>query len=55
VRRSLGLSVDHPALNQTQEMTMSDQAEQEWEYLLNCEDEERLLRSKAFRKEGTIA
>ena len=51
VRRSLGRSVDHPALDQTQETTMSDQAEQEWEHLLNCDDEERLQRAKAFRAE----
>ncbi len=55
VRRSLGLSVDHPALDQTREAAMSDQAEQEWEHLLNCDDNERLQRAKAFRKEGTIA
>jgi formate hydrogenlyase subunit 6/NADH:ubiquinone oxidoreductase subunit I len=55
VRRSLGLSVDHPALDQSEEATMSDQAEQEWEHLLNCNDEERLQRAKLFRKEGTIA
>ncbi len=51
VRRSLGRSVDHPALDQTQETTMSDQAEQEWEHLLNCDDKERLQRAKAFRAE----
>ena len=51
VRRSLGMSLDHPALDQTQEMAMSDQAEQEWEHLLNCEDKERLKRAKAFRAE----
>ena len=55
VRRSLGLSVDHPALDQTREAAMSDREEQEWEHLLNCDDEERLQRAKAFRKEGTIA
>ncbi len=54
VRRSLGLSVDHPALDQSEEITMSDQAEQEWEHLLNCDDDERLNRAKNFRKEGTI-
>jgi len=55
VRRSLGMSVDHPALDQSEETTMSDQAEQEWEHLLNCDDEERLKRTKAFRQEGTIS
>lgn len=50
VRRSLGLSLDHPALDQTKEMAMSDQVEQEWEHLLNCDDEERLKRAKALRK-----
>ena len=54
VRRSLGLSVDHPVLDQAEETTMSDQAELEWEHLLNCDDDERLKRTKAFRKEGTI-
>jgi formate hydrogenlyase subunit 6/NADH:ubiquinone oxidoreductase subunit I len=51
VRRSLGLSIDHPVLDQTEETAMSDQAEQEWEHLLNCDDEERLQRAKAFRAE----
>ena len=55
VRRSLGLSVDHPALDQTRETTMSDKEEIEWEHLLNCNDEERLKRAKNFRKEGTLA
>ncbi len=55
VRRSLGMSIDHPALDQTREAAMSDQAEQEWEHLLNCDDEERLKRTKAFRQEGTIS
>ncbi len=50
VRRSLGMSLDHPALDQTKDMAMSDQAEQEWEHLLNCDDEERLKRAKAFRE-----
>lgn len=55
VRRSLGLSVDHQALDQTQETTMSNQARREWEHLLNCDDEERLQRAKLFRRGGTIA
>ncbi len=50
VRRSLGMSLDHPALDQTKDMAMSDQAEQEWEHLLNCDDEDRLKRAKAFRE-----
>jgi hypothetical protein len=49
VRRSLGMSLDHPALDQTQDTAMSDQEEQEWEHLLNCDDAERLQRAKAFR------
>jgi hypothetical protein len=55
VRRSLGMSVDHPVLDQAGETGMSDREELEWEHLLNCDDEERLMRTKAFRKEGTIA
>jgi hypothetical protein len=49
-RRSLGLSVDHPVLDQSEETTVSEQAEQEWEHLLNCDDDERLQRAKVFRE-----
>ena len=55
VRRSLGMTVDHPALDQADDRVMSDREELEWEHLLNCDDEERLKRAKNFRKEGTIA
>ncbi len=51
VRRSIGMSLDHPALDQTRETVMTDAAEQEWEHLLNCDDEDRLKRAKAFREE----
>lgn len=49
VRRSLGMSVDHPALDQVDDRVMGDREELEWEHLLNCDDEERLKRAKAFR------
>jgi len=55
VRRSLGMSIDHPALDQAHENAMSDVAEAEWEYLLNCDDEERFQRAKLFRQKGTLA
>ena len=50
VRRSLGMSLDHPALDQTREDATTDAAEKEWEYLLNGDAEERFQRAKEFRK-----
>ena len=52
VRRSLGMSLDHPALDQTTQFAIGDVVEAEWEYLLNCDDEERLQRAEEFRQEG---
>ena len=54
VRRSLGMSADHPALDQQEERVMSDLEQAEWEHLLNCDDAERFQRAKLFRAEGGI-
>ncbi len=55
VRRSIGMSIDHPALDQATQFAIGDLVEAEWEHLLNCDDDERLRRAKAFREDGTLA
>lgn len=54
VRRSIGMSIDHPALDQATQFAIGDQVEAEWEYLLNCDDEERLKRAKEFRQDENV-
>jgi len=51
VRRSIGMSIDHPALDQATQFAIGDLVEAEWEHLLNCDDDERLKRAKEFRAE----
>lgn len=55
VRRSLGMSRDTTVLDQKMETLLEEDAEQEWEYLLNADDAERLRRARQFRREGRPA
>jgi len=50
VRRSVGMSRDFPIVKRTAEQ----EAEQEWQYLLADNQEQRLQRAQKFRSSGRI-